>query len=116
VNNLGKTIRIIRQAKGMKLNSLAKSAGVSVPFLSLVEGGDRQPSLHVLRKLAEGLSIPSEALILMSVGNNSELTSSDEVTTEITKNVDRLIKLEEKLELLLQASEGTDEPKVNHSS
>tara|TARA_R110002096_G_scaffold374123_2_gene567678 strand:+ start:188 stop:538 length:351 start_codon:yes stop_codon:yes gene_type:complete len=114
VDDLGKTIRIIRQAKGIKLSALAKKAGVSPPFLSLVEGGERQPSLKVLRNLAKELSVPSEALILMSVGNKSELKSSDEVTTEITKSVGRLIRLEEKLEALLKSREGTDEPKENH--
>ena len=101
INQLGKTIRILRQAKHMRLNVLAKEAGVSVPFLSLVENGDRQPSLGVLRQIAAGLGIPSEALVLMSMGPQSGLRSSDPAAIEITQNVNKLIQLEERLNGIL---------------
>jgi transcriptional regulator with XRE-family HTH domain len=36
-----------------------------VSFLSLLESGDRQPSLDVLRRIAQAVGLQPEALILM---------------------------------------------------
>ena len=98
---LGKTIRIIRQAKNLGLQSLAKESGISVPFLSLVENGGRQPSLDVLRRIAHALKIPSEALVLAAMGPTTDLTSSDPATASITKTVDDLMYAEDRLRNLL---------------
>ena len=115
INELGKTIRILRQAKDMKLNVLAEAAGLSVPFLSLVENGQRQPSLGVLRKIADGLGVPSEALVLMSMGPQTGLRSSDPTTIDITKSVNKLLELESRLHALLAESKGSDECDSDHS-
>ena len=115
MENLGKTIRILRQAKELKLNSLAKSSDVSVPFMSLIESGNRQPSLAVIRKVASALGVPSEALVLMSVGKESSLHTSDIATAEITNGVKKLIEVEDQLKCLLAKMGDTDEPAGNHS-
>lgn len=105
---LGKTIRILRQAKDVKLTTLAAAAKVSIPFLSLVESGERQPSLEILRRIAKGLNIPSEVLILMSVGPSSDLSSSNETANNISGSVAKLIELEEKLQRVLLTTENKD--------
>ncbi|QDU59005.1 helix-turn-helix domain-containing protein [Aeoliella mucimassa] len=97
---LGKTIRILRQAKSLKMTEVAGESGVSVPYLSLVENGERQPSLEVMRRIAETLGVPSEALIVMGVGDSS-LMSSDKRTSELTGMVGQLIEIENKLTSLL---------------
>ena len=99
-NRLGKTIRILRQAKAMKLSDMAKASGVSVPFLSLVETGDRQPSLDVLGRIASSLGVPQDALIMMGV-NNESLVSSDKASVELSVTVGRLMEIESKLRQLL---------------
>ena len=115
MENLGKTIRIIRLAKELKLSELAKSSDVSVPFMSLIESGDRQPSLGVIRKVASALGVPPEALVLMDVGNDSSLQTSDLATAEITNGVKKLIEVENQLRCLLAKMGNTDEPAGNHS-
>lgn len=104
---LGKTIRIIRQAKNMGLQVLAKESAISVPFLSLVENGQRQPSLDVLRRIALALGVPSEALVLAAMGPTTDLRSSDPATASINKTVDDLMYAEDQLRLML----GTGCPK-----
>jgi transcriptional regulator with XRE-family HTH domain len=99
-NELGKTIRILRQAKSMKISDVAKESGVSIPYVSLVESGARQPSLEVIRRIAETLRVPPETLVVIGMGNNSSL-SSDARTAELTKAVGRLIDIENKLTRLL---------------
>ena len=92
-NQLGKTIRILRQAKSLKMTSVAKSSGVSVPYLSLVENGDRQPSLEVMRRIASTLGVPSEALVVMGMGGDT-LQSNDKQTIALTDMVGKLIDIE----------------------
>lgn len=101
LNRLGKTIRILRQAKGLKLTQLASNSGISVAFLSLVENGERQPSLDVIRRLGKALGIPSEALVLMGMGENSDLASENAGAAELAETVDRLMEIESKLGRML---------------
>jgi transcriptional regulator with XRE-family HTH domain len=115
MQTLGKTIRILRQAKEMKQGALAAAAKISVPFLSLVENAERQPSISVLRRIAEALGVPPEVLILMSVGPESGLTTSDVSTNEISENVNKLIKLEVRLQAMLSGNGNTDAPKDDHT-
>jgi transcriptional regulator with XRE-family HTH domain len=100
-NRLGKTIRILRQAKALKLNELALDSGVSVSFLSLVENGERQPSLDVIRRLSKSLGVPPEALVLMGMGEKSDLESENAEANELTETIDRLMDIEKKLARLL---------------
>lgn len=115
MESLGKTIRILRQAKALKLNALAKAAKVSVPFLSLVENGERQPSLDVLRKIAKGLEIPPEVLILLSVGNNTDLQSTNAEVRDLSNSLSRLIKLEAQLQEKLAGVKEKDEPEKDQA-
>ena len=116
MKNIGKTIKILRQAKALKVSALAKVAGVSNPFLSLVENGERNPSLAVLRKIAEGLGLPSEALILMSIENETEIVSSNYLVNDLSNNVSRLIELEAELKEKLTSMEHKNDSRENKSS
>jgi transcriptional regulator with XRE-family HTH domain len=100
-NRLGKTIRILRLAKALKASELADAAEISVSFLSLVENGDRQPSLDVIRRISKALSIPSEALVLLGMGDESNLVLQNDNSAEITQTVNDLIQIEAKLGKLL---------------
>ncbi len=100
-NGIGKAIRILRQAKEWKLKELADRAQISVSFLSLVESGERQPSLDVIRRIAKALRIPSEALVLMALGSDEELKSSNERTQKLRSAIESLADQERKLRELL---------------
>jgi transcriptional regulator with XRE-family HTH domain len=100
-NRLGKTIRILREAKGLTLAELVRKAKISKPFLSLIENGHRDPSLGVIHRIARGLDIPVEALVLMGMNSPRSLESSDLATKEIMKSVDRMMTMEGQLRRLL---------------
>ncbi|QDV73033.1 helix-turn-helix domain-containing protein [Botrimarina mediterranea] len=99
-NKLGKTIRILRQAKSLKVSELAKLSEVSVPYISLVESGDRQPSIEVLKRIAAKLGVPSDALLILGM-NDDTLKSADKRTADLTDTVNRLMAMERKLESLM---------------
>ena len=58
----GTSVRIIREALGIKGCDLAARAHISGPFLTRIEQGARQPSPKVMVDLASGLGVPLEAI------------------------------------------------------
>lgn len=73
---LGTAIRIARQACGVRQSALAKAIGLSTGYLSLVEAGERNISLVLLRRIATELNIPSEALIVLAMPGTTTLSDS----------------------------------------
>ena len=47
-----------RERKGWTRQELHRASGVSYPYISQIETGDRVPSLNTLRRLAEALDLP----------------------------------------------------------
>lgn len=99
--DIGRTIRMIRQAKGMRLNRLAVKARVSVPFLSLLENGERQPSLGALRRIAAGLRVPSEVLIVLSQPRGGTLRTPVKRARALGAAIVKLAEAEESLRSFL---------------
>jgi transcriptional regulator with XRE-family HTH domain len=62
MSSLGEYIREQREQAEVSLRQLARSAGVSNPYLSQVERGLRRPSADILQQIAQGLRISAETL------------------------------------------------------
>ncbi|CDQ20296.1 helix-turn-helix domain-containing protein [Halobacillus karajensis] len=60
---VGMTLRGIRKSQGMSLQELAERTDVSKLTLGKIERGEANPSLTVIWKIANGLSIPISALL-----------------------------------------------------
>jgi transcriptional regulator with XRE-family HTH domain len=52
---VGKALKLLRTAKGMKQLELAKKIGVQKNYVSMVENGHREPSLTFLQAAASAL-------------------------------------------------------------
>jgi transcriptional regulator with XRE-family HTH domain len=61
-SSVGEFIRTQRSAAQVSLRELARTAGVSNPYLSQVERGLRKPSAEILAQIAHGLKISAETL------------------------------------------------------
>jgi transcriptional regulator with XRE-family HTH domain len=61
-SQVGAFIREQRNAARVSLRELARTAGVSNPYLSQVERGLRKPSAEILASIARGLKISAETL------------------------------------------------------
>lgn len=61
-SQVGDFIRTQRNAAQVSLRELARTAGVSNPYLSQVERGLRKPSAEILAQIARGLKISAETL------------------------------------------------------
>jgi transcriptional regulator with XRE-family HTH domain len=62
VNSIGEYIKEQREQARISIRQLASAAGVSNPYLSQVERGQRNPSAEILQQIAKGLRISAEAL------------------------------------------------------
>jgi transcriptional regulator with XRE-family HTH domain len=60
--DLGGFIRDQRLLAQISMRQLARTAGVSNPYLSQIERGLRKPSAEILQQIAKGLRISAEAL------------------------------------------------------
>jgi len=65
-NNPGKTIKQRRLMIPLTLQELATTAGVSSSHLGRIERGERFPSAHVLRKMAEPLGLGESELFMVA--------------------------------------------------
>jgi transcriptional regulator with XRE-family HTH domain len=63
VRQLGEYIRLQRQMADLSLRGMADLTKVSNAYLSQIERGLHQPSLRVLRAIAEALNIPADTLL-----------------------------------------------------
>ena len=62
MGDIGGYIRSQRENAKVSLRQLARTAGVSNPYLSQIERGLRTPSAEILQQIARGLRISAEAL------------------------------------------------------
>ena len=62
LHDVGEFIRQQRETAQKSIRDLAKSAGVSNPYLSQIERGIRRPSADILQQIARALEISAETL------------------------------------------------------
>ena len=66
VRQLGDFIREQRRSSQISVRQLAKTAGMSNPYLSQIERGLRKPSAEILQQLAKALRISAEVLYVQA--------------------------------------------------
>lgn len=94
---VGKAIKILRESKGRSLGLLAKNAGVSVPYLSLIEADKRKPSMDVLQRLGEALGISADIFLLVEARRESSLRSTDDQTVRLLDLLKRMELFEKRI-------------------
>jgi transcriptional regulator with XRE-family HTH domain len=70
VQQSGRRVRALREARGLSLRDLADRSGVSAPMLSQVERGDTSPTLAVAGKIAAGLGLSLSQLLRLDEGHH----------------------------------------------
>jgi transcriptional regulator with XRE-family HTH domain len=95
---LGSYIRAQRQLADLSLRQLAEMSHVSNAYLSQVERGLHQPSLKVLRAIAEALNLSGETLLTQAGLIDAAASASEKTTvgTEAAIRADPMLTAEEK--------------------
>jgi transcriptional regulator with XRE-family HTH domain len=71
---LGMALKVIRTASGIKQKDIAAKLGVTPNYISLLEGGRREPSISFLKKLAKILKVPIGLLLLWDEAEGKNFT------------------------------------------
>jgi transcriptional regulator with XRE-family HTH domain len=87
---LGAFIRGQRELARLSLRQLAELTTLSHPYLSQIERGMHQPSVRVLKLIAEALNVSAET-VLMQAGLLSGHDEGDSAGSHITEQVTALI-------------------------
>jgi transcriptional regulator with XRE-family HTH domain len=74
--NLGKSIQTCRMQRGFSQADLAKRAGISVSYLSMLENSKRDPTISTVEKIANALGVPIEILFFLGA-EQGELAGID---------------------------------------
>lgn len=97
--DIGRSIKFVRVAAGLRQGEMAKRLGISQNYLSLLENNKSEPSLSLLRKIASEFHVPVSFLLLEG---SVDFDSDEPEVAELLKEVHKLI-------LQLQESRIKDE-------
>jgi transcriptional regulator with XRE-family HTH domain len=103
---LGSFIRSQRKLANLSLRQLAELTSLSNPYLSQIERGLHQPSVRVLRSLADALNVSAETLLVQAglfeavVDPAGPENSEPQHTTESVIRADARLDDEQKAALL----------------
>ena len=75
VNDIGRVMKDQRLMSELTLRELAHKSGVSSSHLGRIERGERFPSAHILRKVAQPLGFQEETLLIYGGYLSSPSTS-----------------------------------------
>ena len=93
---LGNAVRLLREARGLRLLELARRAHISTPSLCLLEKGSKDLSLAVVRRIAEALDIPLCVFLLCADDTlKTEDTSVKNIVAALQAITDGLARLQE---------------------
>ena len=99
LEELGRFIRAQRTLARLSLRDMAKLTQVSNPYLSQIERGMHEPSVRVLKAIAEALHLPPETL-LGQAGLLSDEPPADAPDTEQAIRADPRLSADQKQALL----------------
>ena len=81
--SLGDKVRYAREQLGLTTQILAERAGVSQPYISEIENGNKNPSAKTIMKLAAALNVPGEFLLRNDVKTLAEMDIEAAVKNKI---------------------------------
>ena len=76
INSVGKYIKKYRKKKNMSQEKLAEILGLSVPYVSMIEGSQKYPALEPLINLANALDVTTDQLLCETLKNEYEIKRS----------------------------------------
>jgi transcriptional regulator with XRE-family HTH domain len=81
--SLGDKVRYAREQLGLTTQLLASKAGISQPYISEIENGNKNPSAKTIMKLAAALNVPGEFLLRNDVRTLAEMEIESAVKSKI---------------------------------
>jgi transcriptional regulator with XRE-family HTH domain len=95
---LGSFIRSQRKLANLSLRQLAELTSLSNPYLSQIERGLHQPSMRVLRSLADALNVSAETLLTQAGLFESAADAAAPDASEVLQTVESVIRADARLD------------------
>ena len=100
---VGTAIKRCRELSGMSQVELAKAAGMSKSYLSLIESGDRVPGIDVLNKISNKLGVPLSVIVFMGTDSamlpELDKDSFKSISVQIQKSLANVFEKSQKVEI-----------------
>jgi len=96
----GKYLRSQRQLARLTLRELSEITKISNPYLSQIERGLHQPSIKVIKSLADALNLSAEAMLAQAAGLDDDDTHPPNSGTEAAIRADERLSESQKQALL----------------
>ena len=91
--NYGRALRTCRAARGMQQQELAKRSGLTKSYISLIENGDRTPSLKAIEALCStgALDIPAHLFSLLAADSDDIASRPSEEIASLAQSLLRIL-------------------------
>ena len=89
--NLGLAVKTLRKNKGLTQGNFCEMVGITQSYLSQVENGNKEPSIDVVKKIADALGTPMPVLFWFTLTEEDVDESKVEVFKLLKPSVDSLI-------------------------
>jgi len=96
----GKYLRSQRQLARLTLRELSEITKISNPYLSQIERGLHQPSIKVIKSLADALNLSAEAMLAQAAGLDDDDSPAPNTGTEAAIRADLRLSESQKQALL----------------
>jgi len=96
----GKYLRSQRQLARLTLRELSEITKISNPYLSQIERGLHQPSIKVIKSLADALNLSAEAMLAQAAGLDDDDGAAPNSDTESAIRADGRLSESQKQALL----------------
>lgn len=89
--NIGQAIKALRKNNNENQGVFAKKIGITQSYLSLIESGEKTPSLDVLKRMAESMGIPLPVLFWFGI-EREDVKEHNHIAYDMLKpSIDTLI-------------------------
>ncbi len=89
--DIGSAIKNLRKQKGFKQTEFADKCGLSQSYLSSIEKGRKEPTLSILKQIANTLSIPTPVLVFFAIGQEDIAPSKKDAFKLLEPSIKALI-------------------------
>jgi len=89
--NLGLAVKTLRKNKGLTQGNFCKMVGITQSYLSQLENGNKEPSIDVVKKIADALGTPMPVLFWFTLTEEDVDESKVEVFKLLKPSVDSLV-------------------------
>lgn len=88
---IGNIIKTERKKRGWSQKQLADRCSITVTYLSLIENDKKEPTVSLLRTLAENLNLPLPILLFMSLDDDDIPESKKEFFNIVKPSIDSML-------------------------